>query len=171
MRDCFAILGLEPGRYDAAALARRFQQRRSGLLADRRLPAAEVHRGLDQLYVAYRLLRDEAALTDHHRELVTKNADPISGLRHLIAASLEDGLIRRSRRVAILAEGRRRGLSDFHTHLLIAQTQFGEKRVLAFDDPRDQPAREIQRRFAARFAAALVLGLALFLMTIRLLGV
>ena len=69
------------------------------------------------------------------------------------------------------AEGRRRGLSEFHTHLLIAQTQFGEKRVLPFDDPRDEPVREGQRRISARFAAALVLGLALFLTTIRLLGV
>lgn len=171
MRDCFAILGLKPDRYDPSALARRFVERRRELLSDRRRAPSEVHRSLDELHVAYALLRDRNAQTDHQRELSRSPADPLTGLQHMIAASLEDGLLRRSRREAILAEGRRRGLSDFHTHLLIAQTQFGRERVLAFDDPRDERLRDSQQRSSARFAAALVLGLALFLATVRMLGV
>lgn len=171
MRDCFSILGLEPGRYDCGALTRRFIDRRRELLADRRRSPSDVHRSLDELHVAYSMLRDRGAQTQHRRELQAQAVEPLSGLQHLIAASLEDGLLRRSRRESILAEGRRRGLSDFHTHLLIAQTQFGEKRVLAFDDPRDEPLRDRQRRTSARFAAAIVLGFALFLMIVRMLGI
>lgn len=93
--------------------------------------------------------------------------DPADRVRRLIAESLEDGLLRYTSREAILREARQLGFSDFHTHLLIAQAQHGDRRPLTFGliDP---PAEQRQhRRDAARLGGVVVLALALFLLAAR----
>jgi hypothetical protein len=161
--DPYSILGLAPGRYDPAALRRRFDDRRAELSGGRANRAR-----LDELHVAYSVLRDPANQTIYLKRLDLGAAtDHTAELRLLIAASLEDGLLRHSRRLRILQEGRRLGLSPFHTQLLIAQTQFGPQRVLAAElDQRGQAPAAI-----ARLAGLCVLALALFLAAVRAIGV
>ena len=80
------------------------------------------------------------------------------------------GLLRYSRRVRILEEARRLGVSDFHTQLLIAQVQFGGPIVTAPRGGRAARIPDSPKRVVARFAAAGVLALALFLVAIRWFG-
>ena len=70
----------------------------------------------------------------------------------------------------ILAEGRRLGLSEFHTQLLIAQVQFGGELVVPPARCDIPASSETGSRVGARFAAAGVLALAIFLAMIRWLG-
>lgn len=119
--DHFQTLGLGPGRHDPRAVALRFHALRSEALRLLARPET-VRQGearLDALHLAYNALRDGGA-ADADR------ADHLAQLRALIAASLEDGLLRYSRRQRILDAGRAAGLSDFETQLVIAQVQFGD---------------------------------------------
>jgi hypothetical protein len=62
------------------------------------------------------------------------------------------------------------GFSEFHTHLLIAQVQFGDGIVAPPCGHRRSTSTESASRIGARFAAAGVLALALFLAMVRWLG-
>jgi hypothetical protein len=118
--DYFALLGLSPGEYDPAEVTRRFRMRRAQLIAqlDDGGRYAEVREKLDQLHLAYAALRSPRA--------GSAALDPQAELRELIAASLEDGLLRHSRRQHILETAREVGISDFQAQLLIADVQFGQ---------------------------------------------
>lgn len=100
----------------------------------------------------------------------TEPSDDLSAsesLKRLIDESLEEGLLRFTQRQRILAEGRRRGFSDFHTHLLIAQQQHGDQRPLTMGMV-ETTRRAEERQMAARLAAATILALAVVLATIRI---
>jgi hypothetical protein len=155
-------------RADALTGERWFQRQRQALLNELGDPrrGCEARRRLDALYLTHRAkdVRGRARGGGPQRE---ENVDAICVL---VEAALEDGLIRLTRREQIIEEGRRRGLSDFHTQLLIAQVQFGE----ALFGPAGEPARAAgsqSDRIGARLAAAGVLGFALFLAAVRWLNV
>lgn len=169
-RDYFAILGLTPGRYAPTEIARRFDAERRRLLAQLDDPVrhATARRRLDELHRAYAALRDPHAQAEYLRSRRTD--DDVARLRRFIAASLEDGLLRHSRRQEIIAEARRLGFSDFHAHLLIAQVQFGDERISPVSSPPAAGSRRDTSRAWARFAAAGVLALAMFLGMVRWLG-
>jgi hypothetical protein len=173
-RDYFAILGLTPGRYEPKQLARSFEARRRRLLAELADPAryVESRRGLDELHQAYNALRDPRRQAEHLRLVRDGDRadDRVARLRRLIETSLEGGLLRYSRRLEILAEGRRLGFSEFHTQLLIAQVQFGGELVVPPARCGVAASSETSSRVGARFAAAGVLALAIFLAMIRWLG-
>ena len=173
-RNCFSILGLTPGRYEPGEISRHFYARRRRLLADLDDPAQHVEsrRQLDELYRAYNALRDPRLQAQHLRETRAEEDrdDRVARLRRLIESSLEGGLLRYSRRTEILAEGCRLGFSDFHTHLLIAQVQFGDEIVARPQVRGLSPSPETAARVGARFAAVGILALAIFLAMIRWLG-
>lgn len=173
-RDYFSILGLTPGRYEPGEIARRFHARRKRLLAELDDPAKhrESRRRLDELHRAYHALRDPRLQSKHLHAAREPEArdDRVEYLRRLIESSLEGGLLRYSRRVDILAEGRRLGFSDFHTQLLIAQVQFGGEIVARPDEHGVRAPADTGARVGARFAAAGLLALAIFLAMIRWLG-
>jgi hypothetical protein len=103
-----------------------------------------------------------------------EGADQIAGLKILIAASLEDGLLRHSRRQEILSEARQIGLSDFQAHLLIAQVQFGDDRFTAdwiAAGRRNQTRSAEWTRAGARMAAASILAVGIFLALVHWLAV
>ena len=164
-RDYFTILGLAPGRYDSAEIARRFRAERARLLAQLHDPSThvEARRRLEDLHLAYAALRDPGAQAEYLAARVGAS-DDVAYLRRLIAASLEDGLLRYSRRQEILAEARERGFSDFQTQLLIAQVQFGDD---SFSPATPHYRRRDFTRTRARLAAAGVLALAMFLALVR----
>ena len=170
--DYFSILGLAPGRYDPAEVTRRFQTERTRLLAALRNPATAVdaRRKLDCLHMAYAVLRDPRGQESILQARRSEDND-LTQLRRLVAASLEDGLLRFSRRQEILAEARRLGLSDFQTQLLIAQVQFGDDQISLFDAVAKPPPHREARRAWAGLAAAGALALALFLALVRWLEV
>ncbi len=158
--DYYTILGLSPGCYAPAVITRHFQSRRAELLAQLDNPEryAETRRELDQLHLAY------AALRDARRG--PADGDAAAQLRGLIAASLEDGLLRYSRRQDILAHGRELGLGDFQTQLLIAQVQFGAQETpLVRSAPVPRPAAD--SRTWARLAGVGVLALTIFLFLVH----
>jgi len=161
-RDYFAILGLPPGRYDPCEITRRFVERRNRLLATLADPAthAETRRQLEHLHLAYRVLCDPQRQSEY---LAARAADEdrLGQLRRLIAASLEDGLLRYSRRQMILDQARKLGLSDFQAQVLIAQVQFGEGHFV--DWPTTSRAGSPRAAIWRRAAAVGVLGLAMFL--------
>lgn len=168
-QDYFALLGLAPGRYAPREIARRYQTRRAALLTraqDPRVRSA-VLRDLDDLHVAYQTLR-EPARQDAYRQSRSGGMDAAGELRQLIAASLEDGLLRCSRRDAILERAATLGFNEFQTHLLIAQVQFGDEEVAS------APQGMVRRphpRLWARVAAVGVAALAVFLGLVHWLGV
>ena len=173
-RDFFLILGLKPRRYERSEITRRFAALRGELLAALGDPTrhVEARQRLNELHRAHNVLRNPQRQAEHLRLIRPEGEEPdrVTRLRHLIEASLEDGLLRCSRRAEILAEGRRLGFSDFHTQLLIAQVQFGEGIVVP-PYVGDCPACEDSApRVRARFAAAGLLALAIFLAMIRWLG-
>lgn len=169
--DPYSILGLTPGRYDPAVLRRRFQDRQAELRADPRRSPSSIAR-LDELRIAYAVLADPDKQTIYLKRLERPaDTDRCDELRALIAASLEDGLLRHSRRTRILQEGRQLGLSPFHTQLLIAQTQFGPKQVLSTDDVSEPNDARPPSAALARLAGLCLLALALFLAAVRALGV
>jgi hypothetical protein len=164
--DPYAILGLAPGRYDGAALQRQLTVRRAELSA-----RGQTREQADELHVAYAVLRDSSNQTIYLKRFDQRQSpDRTAELRALIAASLEDGLLRHSRRMRILQEGRRLGLSPFHMQLLIAQTQFGPQRVLADEFGGELP-EAAPGRAVARMAGVFILALALFLAAVRAIGV
>lgn len=166
----FDALGLPPGRYTADEVSRRFERVRARLLAELEGPTQResARRDLDRAYRARNVLRaaprSSAAARDEEQERYHQ-------MREAIESSLEDGLLRCSRRKQVLAEGRRLGFSDFHTQLMIAQVQFGDHELLRAINHRPQRERHSATRLAARLSAAGVLGLALFLAMVRWLGV
>lgn len=190
--EYFALLGLAPGRYEPGQLARSFGDRRRHLLAELALPGKRqsAARRLDQLYRAYAALRNLACSDASHepsQSPVTRatpadapppphvsahGLDTSSGradtLRAYIADSLEEGLLRFSRRQEILSFARTLGISDFHTQLLIAEVQFGLPAPgLA---PRLLDAQRPRRRSWPFFAATLLLASAFFLVLRNLLA-
>jgi hypothetical protein len=128
---------------------------------------ATARRELDDLHLAYTTLRDPRRQAEY---VQSRNEDDLAHLRRLVNASLEGGLLRHSRRESILEEGRRLGLSDFQTQLLIAQVQFGDEQI----NPVGGGSRALSlnaRSAAARLAAVGILALAFFLAMVRWLGV
>jgi hypothetical protein len=172
-KDYFAILGLTPGRYSGPEIARRFHSERARLLAQLNEPALHdaVCQRLDELHLAYAALRDPQG-QERALRLRGAAADQIAALKMLIAASLEDGLLRYSRRQHILQEARQLGLSDFQAHLLIAEVQFADDDFAAdWVRAGELPAvtRPVERRRGAgrRLVAAGVLALGIFVALVR----
>lgn len=115
---------------------------------------------------------DGAQQTGRLVESARGEAAAVAELRSLIAASLEDGLLRHSRREFILAEAARRGLTPFNAHLLIAQVQFGGRRQVAFETVAvvpDEPA--VVHRLRARLAAVGLVAAGLFFALVRWSGI
>lgn len=172
--DYFSILGLTPGCYEPGEITRRFDARRRRLLAQLDDPArhGESRQRLDDLYRACNALRDPQRQAEYARAAREEHdrGDRVARLRRLIESSLEGGLLRYSRRAEILAEGRRLGFSEFHTHLLIAQVQFGDGIVAPPYGRGVSRSAETASRVGARLAAAGLLALAIFLAVVRWLG-
>jgi hypothetical protein len=165
--DYYAVLGLSPGCRDRGEIRRCFQVRRAYLLAQLENAARyeDTRRELDELYIAYAALQD-AEPKNGDLQPGPADGDALGQLRGLIAASLEDGLLRYSRRQDILACGRALGLGDFQTHLLIAQVQFGDAEIPLSDRRRGaQPAAS--SRTWARLAGVGVLALTIFLFLVH----
>lgn len=182
-KDPFKMLGLSPGVHSLATLSKAFRARRNALLSAAARPdgAYAIWGALDELHLAYtslcdpqyqrrlaaRLQRDDASPAALGAAPVgVEPPDRISELRHLIRSSLEDGLIRHSRRERILEHAAQAGLSPFAAQLLIAQEQFGDEPVLRFGGARPQRDAD-PARLSAQIAAAAVLGLAMFLLMVR----
>jgi hypothetical protein len=161
--DYFSILGLAPGRYESAEVERRFRAERKRLLLALDDPRRheESVRDLDRLHVAYAALHHPRAQGEYLHAI--RGEDRVARLRQIIAASLEDGLLRYSRRQQILEIAHEAGFSDFHAQLLIAQVQFGDDSLPLAPCAATGPAMRENPRAWARFAAAGVLGLAIFL--------
>lgn len=171
-RDPFAVLGLAPGRYSSTEIRRRYYAAREPLLT--RLAVAgdgwSARQQLDDLHWAYRTLISPEN-QERAARMLRGEGDRIESLRLLIEASLEDGLLRASRRAEILEIGKNLGVSEFHTHLLIAQTQFGDlpgapdlQNLLGVGAAR--PAKQVFRvrrpAPALRTVSALALAVAMF---------
>jgi hypothetical protein len=167
-QDYFAILGLTPGRYASQRIANCFEAERTRLLAQLGDPTrhAELCAQLDELYVAYNTLRDPARQNRYRREC-DNPPDRVTTLRRLIAASIEGGLLRHSRRQAIIERGAALGLSEFQSQLLIAQVQFGDDEIEPLPRPAAGRIRYEAPRLWARVAAVGVLALAMFLGMVR----
>lgn len=163
----FEVLGLRPGRYAPDEIRAAFRRRRAVLVTRMaEAPGDGARRELDQLHAALQALgepgRQKAALAS-----LAESADPYERIRRMIECSLEGNLVRCSRRRAIIEEAVRLGFSEFHAHLMIAQVQFGDRKLLKVPDP-PRPRRMLRvGPAAARFAAAMVLGLAMFLAMVR----
>lgn len=171
MPNYFAVLGLSPGRYrpDEVQYAFHAERRRVLPLLDDPRRAAEAREQLELIHRAYRALHDVRGQFAHWR-MLRAPVDPVAALRDEIELSLEDGLLRHTRRRELLDEARRAGLTEFQGHLLIAEVQFGSEAVLLRgDDPR--VARQSQRgRAAARLAAAGMLAGALLVAMVSWVG-
>ena len=171
-QDYYAILGLAPGRYSPREIASRFLDRRARLLRELDNPTRnpDCHQHLDELHLAYTTLRDPRLQEEYLRTRAVC-ADPVQSLRALIAASLEDGLLRCSRRRAILARAQEMGLNEFQAQLLIAQVQFGEPDWPATPVRVSADRRSPDTRTWARLAGIGVLALTMFLYLVHWLGV
>lgn len=166
--DYFRLLGLEHGEYAPAEIECRYRAVRKQLLAEaQREGSAVLWRRLDSLHLAYQVLRDPNRQSCHLQQVRGQLTDPLPRFQLRIAGSLEDGLLRHSRRQALLNEGRRLGLSEFQVHLMIAQTQVGENR-LNLITPGPEPVQEhASSRIVPRLAAAGLLALALLFAMVR----
>lgn len=166
-RDFFAVLGLSPGRHDPETVARSFLVERERLLAELRGAddSTVARRQLDDLHLAYATLRDPQRQAEYLHQS-GGDADRVAALRTLIAASLEDGLLRHSRRQQILESARELGFNEFQAQLLIAQVQFGDQVVPPAPRVRASRARR-QSRGWARVAATGLLALAMFAYLVR----
>ncbi len=171
-QDHFALLGLQPGRMDPRVVARRFMAERQRVLAEMDDPRkhATSRRRLEELYLALAVLGDPERQAEYLRTWGAP-ADPAGELRQLIAAALEDGLLRHSRRQMIIERARELGFNEFQAQLMIAQVQFGDERALVTGRNAAKRATPASQRAWARVAAAGVLGLAVFLFFVRWLGV
>lgn len=167
-QDYFAILGLTPGRHDAGEITRRFCAQREQLLRELHDPTrhGETRQRLDDLHLAFTVLRDPARQAEYLRRLPAHDSR-VAALRELIAAALEDGLLRHSRRLVILARARELGLNDFQAQLLIAQVQFGEQEIPAARSAAAAHKDTPRGHVAARVAAVGLIAAALFLAMIR----
>jgi hypothetical protein len=163
-QDYFAVLGLTPGRYDSTEITRRFvvrRQRLMGELLDSTKHAA-TREQLDALHVAYALLRDPQRQAEY---VAAQSAAPdrVAELRRMIAGSLEDGLVRYSRRQAILARAQELGFSEFQAQLLIAQVQFSNEDASVLDVFTPHVATVRPARPWSRLAAVGAISVAMFL--------
>lgn len=179
-RDPYIVLGLAPGAYAPQVIERRYESLRREALADLVDPGRRqtATRRLDALYLAYRALRENATSPSAHslgggsRDISSEDIDQApraeraNYLRQLIYASLEGDLIRHARRREIVDEGRRLGFSDFHTQLLIAEVQFGERSPFVMPDQsarrRSAPAQGGHQGALVRLATAGALGVSVF---------
>jgi hypothetical protein len=163
-RDDMALLGLTPGRHDPRAITLRFEAERARWVAALHDPRtyATARARLEELHVAYRAL-----LAGQERMGATAPPDPAAELRQAIAMSLEDGLLRHSRRQALLEQGRALGFNEFQVQLLIAQVQFGGPAEPGPARPAVGPVAGPHPRTWARVAAVGVLALAMFLGMMR----
>ncbi|MCA9242809.1 MAG: hypothetical protein KDA32_02550 [Phycisphaerales bacterium] len=169
-RDYFATLGLKPGRYDADEIDARFAALRARLLIELRSSATRgyAERRLEEAYQARSLLRDPRSQAMLRKGLEERDdgAERLNQLRAFVLASLEEGLLRHSRRQACIEEGMRLGFTEFHTHLVIAQTQFDGRVVIP--PPAGRPERKAHAiQVVSRAAAVGVLALGLFLVMVR----
>ncbi len=166
-QDYFGVLGLTPGKHNPRKITQRFLARREELLEILGDPArhGEAREALEDLYLAHAALTDPA-LQKAQLNLSDLGVDPIEELRHLIAASLEGGLLRHSRREMIIERAAALGLSPFHAQLLIAQVQFGhdEDRLPLRPLPPARAAKPHQPRVWARAMAVGVMSLAIFML-------
>ncbi|MBK9129005.1 MAG: hypothetical protein IPM13_14560 [Phycisphaerales bacterium] len=182
-RDHFATLGLTPGDYAPVEIERQFHRLRGPLVATLTAPGrhAAARAELEALYVAYRALsrastttptRSNLPIADDatHPSRVRAQA-PEAELRELILASVEDGLLRHSRRQAIIEHARALGLGEFQAQLYIAQTLYGGADVLGPSQAAQPRRRQRTGPAVARVAAAGVLALAVFLALLRWSGV
>ena len=163
-QDYFAILGMTPGRYGPSDITCSFLDRRAHLLRELADPLRfmEARRRLEELHLAYAVLRDPARQAEYLRTRDVEG-DAVGELRALITASLEDGLLRHSRRQAVLERAVELGLNEFQAHLLIAQVQFGDEEIPAVPRlVRYEPRRSNPRAWA-RAAGVGVLALTMFL--------
>jgi hypothetical protein len=172
-QDYFTILGLTPGRHTPREITGRFLERRARLLADLDDPRRHQvsRRDLEELHLAYAALCDPRRQDEYLRTHAVEG-DPVGELRTLIAASLEDGLLRHSRRQAILERAAELGINEFRAQLLIAQVQFdGDEPPVARPIlPRPRTTVGAGRAWA-RLAGAGALAAALFMLLVRWLGV
>lgn len=174
------ILGLSPGRHSVEQLRGQFLARRAVLMQALDDPATgpAARSALEQLYLAYRVLRERAAA--QRSPLRSEEPSPEDRLREMIRGALEDDLLRHSRRQWLIEQGARLGLPPFRVQLLIAQTQFEgvraprDARLPASEDldtvtiRRDRALEHGVRQVGARLAAAGMLALALFLALITI---
>jgi hypothetical protein len=169
-QDYFVVLGLTPGRWKPREIAARFLAERKRALAELDRPGreADARRRLDELHIAYSALRDPRR-QEEYLQASRAPADPYRELRRMIAASLEDGLLRYSRRQQILARAAELGIGDFQAQLMIAQVQFGGDDLLPAADVAGGRGRS-DTRLWARAAAVGVLALAAFLGMVHWLG-
>lgn len=167
----FSALGLSPGAHAPHVLRARFDERRRQLLEDMNDPrlAGLARKQLERLHLAYRALSHDTTRASAAVPACVI-PDRAAEMRMLIESSLENGLLRQSRREALLVEGRRLGFSEFHVHLLIAQVQVCGRASHPLFDMSSPRSLETAKRTAARFAAAAMLGLAFFLSAVRWLG-
>lgn len=162
------ILGLAPGRHDPRVLAERFEALRAEALAMLARPETG-ERGaarLDALHWAYRAACRDANVGA--RSDVNRHGDASAELQAIIAASLEDGLLRYSRRQQIIEAGRARGFSDFQTQLLIAHTQYCD--AGQYDEAPRSIAAPPRRPVWPFVAASALLAVAMFLMQVWWVG-
>lgn len=171
-RDYFALLGLAPGRYEPRQIDERFFTRREQLLHDSLNPASSdtAIAELDDLYAAFRVLRDPHRQADYLRRHQPPT-DPVADLRLLITASLDGGLLRQSRRTAIIERALELGLTEFQTQLLIAEVQYGDDRLAPVPSRPGRQAARTHARGWARATAVGVLALAMFLALVQFVGV
>jgi hypothetical protein len=163
-------LGLQPGTYSFAEVSRCFGIVRARLLEELEDPSRHesARRNLDR---AYRARNAFQATREQTPGLHEGESDRYSRMRRMIESSLEDGLLRCSRRHQVIAEGRRLGFSDFHTQLMIAQVQFGDRELIRVLGPDARRDRHSVAKIGAKVSAAGVLGLTIFLAMVRWLGV
>jgi hypothetical protein len=171
-QDYFAVFGLTSAGWTERELTTRYRTVRARLLSELDNPArhADARARLDELYLAYRTLRDPQRRAAYERAREGK-VDPVTIMRGRIEAALEGGLLRYSRRVQIIDQARELGLNEFQTQLLIAQVQFGEQeiRLLPRVTVRALPQATPQRIWS-RLAGVGVLAGALFLFLLHWLG-
>jgi len=169
--DHHTILGLTSAECGTRELDQRFIARRRELTEALEDPAkfAESRRALDDLYRAYKALRNHKrnGAPVHIASPEDDETERVSYLRRYIEESLEGTILRCSRRREVLAEGRRLGYSEFHMQLLIAQVQFGGDLIAPPKATLKPNTLDRSARVGSRVAAAGVLALALFLAMIR----
>lgn len=163
--DYFAVLGLSPGRYEPAEIAARFAVLRRRLVAE--TPGAATHAALEELHTAFRALIDPQSQAEH-RAALRRPMDALDAFRGEIRLAVEGGLLRQSCRKALLARGRRIGLSDFQVQLLIAEVQFGDPEAPPLVNPR--PEFHTRHAIWPRLAVAGVLAASMFFYLVRLTG-
>lgn len=164
-RDYLTVLGLAPSTCDPAEVTRRYQLLRGRLLIGLEQPetSPEAQLRLEELHLAYAALRSR--LARHAADASDRDDHRVAELRLFIEASIEDGLLRYSRRQAILSEARGLGFSDFQTHVLIAEVQFGGRSVLC-PTIEDHPGSAGSHKWPFVAAAALLAG-AMFLALVQ----